>query len=107
MIEKNYGHIVALSSIAGLVGIPYGTVYCSTKFAVKGNIHLIFNDYKNIFIIKERIFNLMVYERIMEGVMEAVSEELRVLSNGKSNIKFTTVYPNFVLTGLAKNIKIR
>lgn len=105
MIEKNYGHIVALSSIAGLVGIPYGTVYCSTKFAVKGNIHLIFNDYKNIFIIKERIFNLMVYASA--AFMEAVSEELRVLSNGKSNIKFTTVYPNFVLTGLAKNIKIR
>lgn len=105
MIEKNYGHIVALSSIAGLVGIPYGTVYCSTKFAVKGNIHLIFNDYKNIFIIKERIFNLMVYASA--AFMEAVSEELRVLSNGKSNIKFTTVYPNFVLTGLAKKIKIR
>lgn len=105
MIEKNYGHIVALSSIAGLVGIPYGTVYCPTKFAVKGNIHLIFNNYKNIFIIKERIFNLMVYASA--AFMEAVSEELRVLSNGKSNIKFTTVYPNFVLTGLAKKIKIR
>ncbi|TGZ55688.1 Short-chain dehydrogenase/reductase family 16C member 6 [Temnothorax longispinosus] len=32
MIEKNYGHIVALSSVAGLVGAPYGTVYCPTKF---------------------------------------------------------------------------
>ncbi|XP_039307651.1 short-chain dehydrogenase/reductase family 16C member 6 isoform X2 [Solenopsis invicta] len=75
MIEKNYGHVVALSSIAGLLGITYGTVYCPTKFAVK-------------------------------ALMETVSEELRVLSNGKSLVKFTTVYPVFVLTGLSKKQKM-
>ncbi|KAL6266909.1 hypothetical protein P5V15_003737 [Pogonomyrmex californicus] len=76
MIEKNHGHIVALSSIAGLVGAPYGSVYCPSKFAVK-------------------------------ALMEAISEELRALSNGKSSIKFTTVYPALVLTGLLKKPKIR
>jgi len=35
--------------------------------------------------------------------METMSEELRVLSNGKSAIKFTTVYPTFVHTGIAKS----
>lgn len=36
MIEKNYGHVVALSSIAGLVGIPYLVPYSATKHAVRG-----------------------------------------------------------------------
>jgi len=36
MIEKNHGHIVALSSLAGLSGIPNLVPYCATKFAVRG-----------------------------------------------------------------------
>jgi len=42
MIEKNHGHIVALSSIAGLIGIPYLAPYSATKHAVKGKFNLIF-----------------------------------------------------------------
>ncbi|XP_036140551.1 short-chain dehydrogenase/reductase family 16C member 6 isoform X2 [Monomorium pharaonis] len=76
MIEKNHGHVVALSSVAGLVGSPYGTIYCPSKVAIK-------------------------------GLMEAISEELRVLSHGKSSVKFTTIYPSLVLTGLVKKPKIR
>ncbi|XP_071581731.1 17-beta-hydroxysteroid dehydrogenase 13-like [Temnothorax nylanderi] len=77
MIEKNHGHVVALSSVAGLFGIPYGTVYCASKSAVK-------------------------------AFMEAMSEELRELSNGKCSINFTTVYLTFVRTGFVKkNIKTR
>lgn len=34
--------------------------------------------------------------------MEATSEELRELSNGKCSVKFTTIYSNFVRTGLIK-----
>lgn len=30
------GHIVNLSSIAGLAGMPYQTAYCASKFAVRG-----------------------------------------------------------------------
>lgn len=75
MIEKNYGHVVAISSITGLASGPYGTVYGPSKFAVK-------------------------------AIMEAISEELRILSKGKSSIKFTTVYPTFVQTGFAES-KIR
>ncbi|XP_011692662.1 PREDICTED: short-chain dehydrogenase/reductase family 16C member 6-like [Wasmannia auropunctata] len=40
-------------------------------------------------------------------LMEAMSEELRALSNGKSSIKFTTVYPTLVHTGMCKKPKIR
>lgn len=36
MIEQNKGHIVALSSIAGLAGLRNIVPYCGSKFAVRG-----------------------------------------------------------------------
>lgn len=36
MIEKNHGHIVALSSLAGIGGLPNLVPYCASKFAVRG-----------------------------------------------------------------------
>ncbi|KAJ0182273.1 hypothetical protein K1T71_001642 [Dendrolimus kikuchii] len=36
MMEKNHGHIVALSSMAGLIGLRNLVPYCATKFAVRG-----------------------------------------------------------------------
>ncbi|KAL6437452.1 hypothetical protein ACFW04_005140 [Cataglyphis niger] len=76
MMEKNHGHVVAISSITAFVGATHGTVYCPTKSAIK-------------------------------VLMEAISNELRTYSEGKSLIKFTTVYPTLVRTGLAKWTKIR
>jgi len=76
MIEKNYGHVVALSSLTAYFVGPYGTVYCTSKSAVK-------------------------------TLMECLSEELRVLSNGKSSIQLTTIYLNYVRTGFVKKPKIR
>ncbi|KAK9505941.1 hypothetical protein O3M35_009896 [Rhynocoris fuscipes] len=36
MINKNHGHIVALSSMAGLIGLRNLVPYCASKFAVRG-----------------------------------------------------------------------
>lgn len=36
MINRNHGHIVALSSMAGVVGLPNLVPYCASKFAVRG-----------------------------------------------------------------------
>ncbi|XP_070162304.1 short-chain dehydrogenase/reductase family 16C member 6-like [Polyergus mexicanus] len=72
MIEKNRGHVVAVSSLVAYKGATHGTVYCPTKSAIK-------------------------------VLMEAVNDELRTCSKGKSLIKFTTVYPTLVLTGFDKN----
>lgn len=36
MIKKNKGHIVALSSMAGIGGFPNLVPYCGSKFAVRG-----------------------------------------------------------------------
>lgn len=76
MIEKNHGHIVALSSIAGIIGFNNLVPYCGSKYAVR-------------------------------GMMEALAEELRQQTNGKSQIKLTTICPYMVDTGLCKNVKIR
>ncbi|XP_031786337.1 short-chain dehydrogenase/reductase family 16C member 6 isoform X4 [Nasonia vitripennis] len=79
MLAKNHGHVVALSSIAGIVGLTNLVPYCASKFAVR-------------------------------GLMEALSEELRISSSvggTKSNIKFTTIYPYMVDTGLCKKPKIK
>lgn len=76
MIEKNRGHIVALSSMAGMIGLRNLVPYCGSKFAVR-------------------------------GIQEALADELRCESNGKSEIKFTTIYPFMVDTGLCKKPKIK
>lgn len=36
MMERNKGHIVALSSMAGLLGLRNLVPYCGSKFAVRG-----------------------------------------------------------------------
>ncbi|KYM76463.1 Short-chain dehydrogenase/reductase family 16C member 6 [Atta colombica] len=43
----------------------------------------------------------------VSAIMDSLSDELYVLSNGRSSIKFTTVYPFFVRTGFVKNIYFR
>lgn len=76
MIEANRGHIVALSSMAGIMGFQNLVPYCASKFAVR-------------------------------GLQEALSEELRCKSNGQSKIKFTSIFPYMVDTGLCKKVRIR
>ncbi|KAG5682538.1 hypothetical protein PVAND_011885 [Polypedilum vanderplanki] len=76
MIENNKGHIVALSSMAGILGSRNLVPYCGSKFAVR-------------------------------GIQEALLEELRADSNGKSKIKLTTIYPYAIGTGLFQDFKIR
>ncbi|MCP4413360.1 MAG: SDR family oxidoreductase [Gammaproteobacteria bacterium] len=36
MIEKNAGHLVVTSSVAGKIGVPFRTGYCAAKHAVMG-----------------------------------------------------------------------
>jgi short-subunit dehydrogenase len=35
-LKASRGHIVAVSSLAGLIGVPWRSAYCSTKFAMTG-----------------------------------------------------------------------
>jgi short-subunit dehydrogenase len=36
VLKKSKGHIINISSIAGLLGVSYRTVYSASKFAVTG-----------------------------------------------------------------------
>lgn len=44
MIENNYGHIVAVSSMNGLLPIRNLVPYCSSKFAVRGLMECLFEE---------------------------------------------------------------
>lgn len=46
MKKNNHGHIVALSSIAGLVGIPNLVPYCASKYAVRGLMESLMDELK-------------------------------------------------------------
>lgn len=74
MANRNKGHIVALSSMAGLIGFKNLVPYCGAKYAVRGQ-------------------------------MEAFQEEL--LGDGIDNVKFTTICPYMVDTGLCHKPIIR
>ncbi|XP_067008848.2 epidermal retinol dehydrogenase 2 [Anabrus simplex] len=75
MIAKNHGHVVGISSMAGIMGITNLVPYCASKFAVR-------------------------------GMMEALSEELREDARD-IKVKFTTILPFIVDTGLCHKPKTR
>ena len=75
MIQNNHGHVLALSSMAGVMGLTNLVPYCASKFAVR-------------------------------GLMEAISEELREDAR-INNVKFTTICPYMVDTGLCAKPRIK
>ncbi|MDQ0196526.1 SDR family oxidoreductase [Paenibacillus wynnii] len=49
MRQAGYGHIVATSSVGGLVGQPINEIYCASKFALEGLIESLATYYKPLF----------------------------------------------------------
>lgn len=47
MIKNNHGHIVALSSCAGLFGVENLVPYCASKFAVRGLMEALFLELRS------------------------------------------------------------
>ncbi len=47
LLQKDEAHIVNLSSIFGVVGVPNQSAYCATKFAVKGLTETIHQELKD------------------------------------------------------------
>jgi all-trans-retinol dehydrogenase (NAD+) len=47
LIERGSGHVIALSSMAGLVGFNNLVPYCSSKFAVRGMMEALFEELKD------------------------------------------------------------
>lgn len=46
MREQGQGHIVAISSMSGKIGVPYRTAYCTSKHAVQGFFETLRNELK-------------------------------------------------------------
>lgn len=100
MMEKNHGHIVGLSSIAGIIGFENIVPYCGSKFAVKGTIESLREELRKdgkYDGVSRRVFKLIV---ITIDVL--IANEFRFIQ-----IKFTTVFPYMVDTGLCKKVKLR
>ncbi|XP_073957589.1 epidermal retinol dehydrogenase 2-like isoform X2 [Choristoneura fumiferana] len=76
MLERNYGHIVAMSSVAGLMPVPNLVPYCGSKYAVR-------------------------------GIMDTLALELQSEKRDASGLKFTTICPYIVNTGLCHKPKTR
>lgn len=47
MIEKGYGHIVAISSLTGKFGLPYRTAYSASKHALQGYYETVGAEFQN------------------------------------------------------------
>lgn len=44
MIERKYGHIIAIGSFSGKVTFPYSVTYCTSKFGVTGFMSALFDE---------------------------------------------------------------
>lgn len=73
MYARNSGHIINISSAAGLLGVPGLAVYSASKFAIFGFTEALRHEAKNL---------------------------------GKHGVRFTTVHPNFLKTGLFEGAKL-
>lgn len=73
MYERNSGHIVNISSAAGLLGVAGLSVYAATKWAVFG-----------------------------------LTESMRFesLNQGKNGVKWSSVHPNYLATGMFEGAKL-
>lgn len=49
MRKAGHGHIIATSSVGGLVGQPLNEIYCASKFAVEGLLESLATYYKPVF----------------------------------------------------------
>lgn len=44
MVERKFGHIVAICSMAGKMTIPHSVAYCTSKHAVTGLMSALFDE---------------------------------------------------------------
>lgn len=103
MLQRGSGHIVAMSSMCGIYGVSQKVAYCSSKFAVRGIFHQYFSSHDDSPTIHVSSMKTSICSR---GLMEALHEEIR-FNEKKADIHFTTIYPFYIDTGLAKDPKYR
>jgi len=45
--EQKSGHLIMISSVGGVVGVPFNSTYCASKFAIEGFAESLAIEYKN------------------------------------------------------------
>ena len=45
--EQKFGHLIMISSVGGVVGVPFNSTYCASKFAIEGFAESLAMEYKN------------------------------------------------------------
>uniref|UniRef100_A0A1B6DF37 Uncharacterized protein n=2 Tax=Clastoptera arizonana TaxID=38151 RepID=A0A1B6DF37_9HEMI len=65
MVRKNHGHVVAVSSMAGILGLSNLVPYCASKFAVRGLMEAIAEETRENFSQSEVKFTV-IYPYIVD-----------------------------------------
>nr|XP_014270902.1 epidermal retinol dehydrogenase 2-like isoform X2 [Halyomorpha halys] len=68
MIKQNHGHIVALSSMAGVLGLRNLVPYCASKFAVRGLMEALIEEFREEKIASEVHFTVVFPYMVNTGL---------------------------------------
>lgn len=68
MIKQNHGHIVALSSMAGVLGLRNLVPYCASKFAVRGLMEAMIEEFREEKIASEVHFTVVFPYMVNTGL---------------------------------------
>jgi short-subunit dehydrogenase len=75
MIEKEQGHIINISSIAGLNGIETMSGYCGSKHAVRGISHSMYKELRNYGIKVSCIYPGSVNTHFFDGIESVTANQ--------------------------------
>ncbi|MFZ2338891.1 MAG: SDR family oxidoreductase [Bacteroidales bacterium] len=86
MREQSNGLIISVSSIGGLIGLPFQGFYSASKFAIEGFCQALYNEVKQ--------FNIKVVVINPGDFATRFTSNRKCIDNENSN----TIYPNFQKT---------
>lgn len=90
MMERNSGHIVALSSLSSMAGVPGISAYTATKYATNGKSFNIISSCHNVYFTFCRFSCFGFYVNLTKN-----HEKFNILFSeffSKKNLKKTSVY---------------
>lgn len=102
MMKNGYGHIVNLSSIAGLTGIETMAGYCGTKHAVRGISHSLYKEVRNYGIKVTCIYPGSVNTHFFDNIESVTANEnmMRAKDIAKSIFDAVNTHPNYHVVDL-------
>ncbi len=102
MLEKNYGHVVAMSSFCGILGLANAVPYCASKFAVRGK--LMCQKIKRFFSKRSKISQIIKEIKGWFSATYLISYAMQVGNTYKTYLISTTVLDNMQVHGCSKHV---